>query len=287
MMVAADRCTSFDETREAASPRGGRERVRISGVGLVCALGNDPDTVRRSLASPIPPNALSVRVGGKDVAILAVKDVAVESVVSDRRERAMLGPVMQYGVVAAIDALAAAKVDHGFGDRIDVFVATGNGERAAAPEEAAIEAARTSKTPELAGNETLARRIRPTASLSFLPNMLASSISIIARLGGPSRTFTGGMIAGVQAIESACSRLTNGLVDLVLVGGAFNAANTDALAADVLMRMRLGDEAAQWPPLGTASAFLVLEREEHAERRQAPCFGYLAQCHLQARIQKK
>ncbi|PIK73420.1 beta-ketoacyl-ACP synthase II, partial [Methylobacterium frigidaeris] len=131
--------------------------------------------------------------------------------------------------------------------------------------------------------ERLQNDLRPTLFLAQLSNLLAGNIAIVHGVTGASRTFMGEESSGVDALRIAQARIAAGQLDIVLVGGSYNAER-----ADVLLIHEMGGylRKPDYRPvfdrgdapgfiLASGAAFLVLEAEEHAKNRGARALARL------------
>jgi 3-oxoacyl-[acyl-carrier-protein] synthase II len=168
--------------------------------------------------------------------------------------------------------------------RTDMIVAAGGGERDLRVDDAILTARISGGMGAGAFNERLMNDLRPTLFLAQLSNLLAGNISIVHGVSGSSRTFMGEEAAGIDAIRIARAKIAAGQSEIVLVGGAHNAARKEMLMlyecggfnlkkefASVWARTRSGGGFV----LGSGGVFLVLESRTHAEGRNAKPFARL------------
>lgn len=222
------------------------ERVVVTGLGLRCALGSDPEMVfdrivaGQSGARPWPdlqaagfPITVAHRIDDGDTAPL------------ERRGRRL-------AVDAAADALGSARWDPAVRNG-GVYVGSTMGESAGFE----------------ARGEGRPARLRDSAADTF-----AAEIATRMHLTGPQRTFGTACAAGNYAIGNAARAIANGRADRVLAGGVepfsrlamLGFARLRAMSGE---RCRPFDVGRRGMQLGEGAAFLVLERESAALRRGA------------------
>lgn len=254
--------------------------IWITGLGLACGLGGTTaateDALRAGLAAPMR------RLLG--VPVVPPAPVEIDRYVPNRLEQKRLGLVQAYGICAAGDALGSAGLlgQAGILGRAAVVVGSMGGER-----DIAFDSSILGRLPDYAEQPVLNHRLvkgtRPSLFLSQLPNLLAGNISILFGIAGRSRTFIGEEQSGIAAVQGAAQLLAAGRAEVALVGGSFSAEREDLLwffqAGGTLWR---GE--GEPPPLparngmvlGSAAAFLVLERASHAAARGAVPLARLA-----------
>jgi 3-oxoacyl-[acyl-carrier-protein] synthase II len=127
--------------------------------------------------------------------------------------------------------------------------------------------------------------IQPIWLLKYLPNMLATHISILLDCQGPSNTITEGEAASNVAIGEAARIIAKGRADVMITGGADSKIHPLGL-----IRMSLLDQMSRWEgePSGACRPFdarrsgwvagegagiIVLEEYEHARARGARIYG--------------
>jgi len=132
------------------------------------------------------------------------------------------------------------------------------------------------------------RLARPFTIMAAMMNAAAAQISIRHQILGPVMTHSSACTSSGVAIGDAARAIRDGYLDIAVAGGS-EAALTPTFTAlwsglRALAEPFPGDVAASCRPfardrrglvLGEGSAFLVLERREHAERRTASVYGSL------------
>lgn len=190
-------------------------KVAVTGVGVRCALGDDPSAVVAGLAegrSGLRP-AGDVRDHLYDG--LGLVDVDVRPFLKRRKDRKLLPRAAVLGLPAAVDALGEDRPD-------DIGLVLGVG---AEPPEDATEAAIVASAGaegldvHRLGAEGLAA-YPPLASLRTLPNLVLAHIAIQLDLTGPGATRAGDGAAGLAAVAEAAWMIHEGRAQVVLAGAA-------------------------------------------------------------------
>ena len=252
-----------------------RRRVVITGVGVVCPLGNNVDEMwERALAgqsgigplTAVDPEQYPCQVAGQVQGFDPTEYMG-------RKDARRMARFSQFGVAAAKQAVERAGLDLSALDRSRVGAICGNGGGGGLPN--TDEAMRT----------LLSRggmRIDPLYVAKMLPNMGASNITIQLGLLGYTNTVTTACAAGTQAIGDATEVIRRGAADVMLAGGAEAGISELGLAAFSAMRAlstsRNDDPEAASRPFdrdrdgfvaSEGSGMLVLEALEHALERGA------------------
>ena len=252
-----------------------RRRVVITGVGVVCPLGNNVDEMwERALAgqsgigplTAVDPEQYPCQVAGQVQGFDPTEYMG-------RKDARRMARFSQFGVAAAKQAVERAGLDLSALDRSRVGAICGNGGGGGLPN--TDEAMRT----------LLSRggmRIDPLYVAKMLPNMGASNITIQLGLLGYTNTVTTACAAGTQAIGDATEVIRRGAADVMLAGGAEAGISELGLAAFSAMRAlatsRNDDPEAASRPFdrdrdgfvaSEGSGMLVLEALEHAQARGA------------------
>jgi len=250
------------------------KRVAITGMGIVAPGGSSPSTffdalmagqsAIRRLPSEFAPS-LSTR-------IAAYLDFDPTLTFAPPRLR-MLDRVSQFALVAAAQAMTAAKLElsDDLRARAGVFVGTGMG----------------GANSVEAGYATLFRdqsdRIQPFSVLLAMNNAAAAWIASEYQLRGPSLTYSTACSSSAVAIGEAWRRIRSGESEWMLAGGSEAALTLGTMKAWEALRTLASedrdDPAASCKPfakdrnglvLGEGAAMFVLEEWEHARRRGAP-----------------
>ncbi|MCS6850765.1 MAG: beta-ketoacyl-[acyl-carrier-protein] synthase family protein [Gemmataceae bacterium] len=125
----------------------------------------------------------------------------------------------------------------------------------------------------------------PLWILKYLPNMVATHISLVLNAQGPNSTITTACVAGTQAVGEGFRLVSRGDADIVLAGGADSRIDPLMLLAyTALGALSRSDRPAQEVSrpfdrlrdgfvLGEGAGVLVLEEWEHARRRGATIYA--------------
>jgi 3-oxoacyl-[acyl-carrier-protein] synthase II len=257
--------------------------VVVTGLGLVSCAGEGIDAHLAAYRSGSAP-----RTDGETFAPYPVHPVApltLDGQIPKKSDQRQMEPWQRLGVYAAGLALdsAGTKADASLKAAMHLVVAAGGGERDYAVDGQILTGLRNAADPGPYLNERLQNDLRPTLFLAQLSNLLAGNIAIVHGVTGASRTFMGEEASGVDALRIAQARIAAGQLDIVLVGGSYNAERADVLLIhemggflgkpDYRPVFRRGD--APGFILGSGAAFLVLEAEEHARGRGARALARL------------
>jgi 3-oxoacyl-(acyl-carrier-protein) synthase len=202
---------------------------------------------------------------------------------ADRKSVKYMGPCTQMAVLAAGRALRDAGLLQAAADReaMGLFLATG-------PIAFDVEQALTS-FGETAANELLAlrheglRRCHPLLPFKMLLNMPLGLVSIVFGIKGPNFILYPGAEQGACALAHALRGLRRGRFVRALVGGSastlglspiMSLRRTGRLALSIDEALPFSERHAGWAPADQA-AFLVLETEAEASRRQRKPYAYL------------
>jgi 3-oxoacyl-[acyl-carrier-protein] synthase II len=247
-------------------------RVAVTGVGVVCALGNS-----------VPELTEALRAGRSGVRLVSTDPVTppvaggfplLESAYVDLSapDKALFDPVTRYAMHAAREALEQCGLLHedSLRQRTAVFLGTAMG-GAHSTEEAHRDVWYHGTRP------------KPLSVLSAMPNAPAAHLSIRFGLTGPSLTYSIACASSAVAIGEAFRAVRDGRVDCAVAGG------TEACMTPVVMRawqsMRILASVDHRSPaeackpfsrdrsglvLGEGAAILVLERLHGAVARGAP-----------------
>ncbi|MSP11581.1 MAG: beta-ketoacyl-[acyl-carrier-protein] synthase II [Chloroflexi bacterium] len=254
-------------------------RVVITGMGVICPLGNDVETLWSNLlagksgAGPITrfdASPFLTRIACE------IKDFDPEKYM-ERRDARRLDLAIQYSLAAATGAMEQSrlKVTPENATRIGVLVGTGIGGLSTIEE-----GIRTmlDKGP---------MRVSPLTSAMMLPDMSSGQISISFGLKGPNFCIMSACATSGHTLGEASEIIRRGDADVMLAGGTeaaivpFGVAafhRTGALSTrndDPLHASRPFDAQRDGFVFGEGAAILVLERLEHAQARNAPIFAEL------------
>lgn len=251
---------------------GAERRVVVTGMGAICALGNDVNAVweaaiaGRSGIGPITrfdPEGYETRFAGE------VKDFNAADAVG-RKESRRMDRFSQLAIVAAREAVAQSSLDIAADPtRVGALIGSGMG---------GVE------TFE-AGAETLLdggpRRISPFFIPMMLANMASGNVSIDIGAKGPNFAPVSACAASAHAIGEGVLMIRHGLANAMVVGGGeapvtrLSVAGFGAMGAlstrndEPSRASRPFDAGREGFVLAEGAAVLVLEEREHAIGRGA------------------
>src|SRR5438445_5889643 len=270
-------------------------RAVVTGLGMVTPIGTgkaafwEALSSRRSGIRPLTAfdaSALPCRVAGQIDGFDAKQYI-------DKKERKsikVMSRTIQLAVAGAQLALDDAGVDKAQLDPARFGVEFGAGLIASELEEIgprariSVDAQRDFVDLDKWGAEGLAS-MPPLWMLKYLPNMLASHVSILHNAQGPNNTVTENEVASLLALGEAYRIMGRDLADFFLVGGADSKLNPLSLVRHNLFMpltrrndapekaCRPFDRGRDGVVLGEGSTVLVLEELEHARRRGAHIYA--------------
>jgi 3-oxoacyl-[acyl-carrier-protein] synthase II len=251
----------------------GRRRVVVTGLGVVCPLGNDVASTwdallaGRSGIGPITQfdaSGLSCRIAGE------VRGFDISRLMSTKEAR-HLDTFIHYGVAAAQEALedSGLEVTDANRDRIGAVIGSGIG-----------------GLPMIEENHSQLlnrgpRRISPFFVPGSIINMIAGTVSIRHGLRGPNLAIVTACTTGLHSVGEAGRLIEYGDADVMLAGGAeastslLGVGGFDAMKAmstrndDPTTASRPFDRDRDGFVLAEGAGILVLEEYEHARRRGA------------------
>lgn len=255
-------------------------RVVITGLGIVCPVGNDLPTAwdnvlngRSGIAriTRFDPSDLNAHIAGE------VKNFDVTAYLPAKEARQM-DTFIHYGIAAGVQAWRDAGLDAGTSnpERMGVIVGSGIGGLPRIEE--------TQKDYLERG----ARRISPFFVPASLVNLVSGQLSIMLGLKGPSYAVVSACTTGLHSIGDAGRLIEYGDADVMLAGGAESTVSPLGVGGFAAMRAlstRNDDPTTASRPwdvdrdgfvLGEGAGVLVLEEYEHAKRRGARIYGELA-----------
>jgi 3-oxoacyl-[acyl-carrier-protein] synthase II len=251
-------------------------RVVVTGMGMVCPLGNDLQTVWPRLVAGesgidtiagFDASRISARFAGE------LKDFDPTRYMERRAARRM-DPYAQYAVAAARQAVADSTLDIAAEpERIGAVVGSGVGGLFTFQEQTRV---LQQKGPD---------RVNPLFIPMMIPNMGAAHVSLELGVKGPVSAVCTACAAGSNAIGDAFEIIRRGAAVAMLAGGAEAAVNETGVAAFAAMRAlstrndapqegsRPFDAGRDGFVMGEGGGILVLEELEHARRRGARIFA--------------
>ena len=284
-------------------------RVVITGIGVVSPIGIGAEAFWRNLLDgqvgirriqAFDPSGFACQVGGE----VPEFKIAQEVPKSYRKATKVMARDIELAVLAAKDAFASAglrsKAEDETGASMDFDPARfgcniGAGLISAELNELTYAFDQARKEPGGSeidwakwGREGM-QQLTPLWMLKYLPNMLASHVTIIHGLTGPSNNITSAEASGHLSIGEAFRTIQRGDADYAIAGGAESKLNPMGLVREQLLgrlntssnddpteAVRPFDSTAAGTALGEGGALLILEERENAVRRGATIYAEIA-----------
>ena len=257
-----------------------KRRVVITGLGIVCPVGNNVNDAWSnilngvsgiSLIENLDTEAQAVKFGG------AVKNLDVSAYLSPKEAKKM-DVFIHYGMAAGIQAFedSGLEVTEANAERIGVAIGAGIGGIST------IE-----KTADLF-REKGPKRISPFFVPSAIINMVSGNMSIKYGLKGPNFAIVTACTTGTHNIGDASRIIEYGDADVMIAGGTEMSSTNCGLggfaAARALSTRNDDPQTASRPwdidrdgfVLGDGAGVVVLEEYEHAKNRGARIYGELS-----------
>ncbi len=250
-----------------------RRRVVVTGLGIVCPVGNDLQTAWQQLLAGtsgiaritrFDASAYRCQIAGE------VKNFDVTRYVAAKEIRRM-DTFIHYGVAASVQAVADSGIEvrDDNRDRIGCIVGSGIG-----------------GLPLIEENHSEAvnrgpRRISPFLIPGAIINMISGNVSIMYGLRGPNFAVVSACTTGLHSIGESARIIERGDADAMLAGGSESTIcplGIGGFASMQALSVRNDDPAAASRPfdrgrdgfvLGEGAGVVVLEEYEHARRRDA------------------
>jgi 3-oxoacyl-[acyl-carrier-protein] synthase II len=250
------------------------KRVVVTGMGAVCAVGNDLPTVWDNLTAgrhgfarieSMDLTGHKISVGGE------VKNYEYP----DRREAKRLDPFCQFGMTATGEALVMSGVvagDNVAPERVGVCLGSGIG------------GIRTLEKEMVNGRENGYRRVSALLVPMIIINILPGNVAIKYGFKGYSAGLVTACASGTNAVGDGWRAIKLGLADVIVAGGAESPfapvcvagfANMKAMseATDPDRASIPFDKERNGFVLGEGAGALVLEEYEHAKARGVDIFA--------------
>jgi len=253
-------------------------RVVVTGLGVVSAIGQDLETFWDSLLSGksgvSPIEAFDVSEYPTKIAA-SIKDFDPEQYI-ERREVRRMDRFVQFGVVAALKALKNANLDikeQTDPERVGVMVGSGIGGLTTWEEQHRI---LLEKGP---------KRVSPFFIPMMIANMASGQISMITGAKGPNTTAVTACATGTHSIGDSFKMIQRGDADVMICGGAEATISPVGVAGFCALRAmstrneepekasRPFDKDRDGFVMGEGSGVLILESLEHAQKRGAHIYA--------------
>jgi 3-oxoacyl-[acyl-carrier-protein] synthase II len=267
--------------------------VVVTGLGVVSpiGIGLDPfwSALRRGISGvSVRPSfahtSLPFRIGG------AVRDFDPKLYVKPRKSLKVMCPQIQFGYAAAQMAVEHAGLSPGSYNPDRLGSVFGSETFYADPEEVALVFRKCIVNrcyDHERWGEFSMRDIMPLWMLKYLPNMVASHISIACDARGPSNTICQAEVGGQLALIEAVDIIQRGAADVVIVGGTGSPMETASLLNrgwhslsrridDPQRACRPFDAARDGVVMGEGAGAVVLERADFASARGAKAWARIA-----------
>jgi len=252
-------------------------RVVITGLGVVCPLGNEVNTTWRTLlegqsgVGPITlfdPSDLKTRFAAE------VKDFDAQALFGTREARRM-DRFTQFALAAALQAVqdSGLQFTSSESDRAGVVMGSGIG----------------GVSTMLVETEKMLQQgpqwVSPHLVPMMLPDTAPAKIAIELGLRGPNMSIATACASSSNAIGEAAAMIRHGVADVMISGGAEAGINKLAIAGfgnmgalsqrndDPQRASRPFDKDRDGFVAGEGAAVLILESEEHARRRGARIYA--------------
>jgi len=270
-----------------------KERVVITGMGIVCPLGHDVETLWQALLAgksdmgritlfdaSTYPTTFDAEVKGYSFAKY-IKNPDLHKH-SSRSTQFVIGAVVQACEQAHIDFETAEPSDGIDRRRLGIYLGAGEGSIDSDMFFCAIVDAWHSEKNEMnwdAWATTTAKRMSPRHELEQEPNMAAAHVAMLTGARGPTRNCLTACAASTQAFGEAMMLIRNGYADAVITGGAHSMIHPLGVMGfsrlTALSRKNESPQTASRPfsatrdgfVLGEGAAILILESLSLAEKR--------------------
>jgi len=257
-----------------------RRRVVVTGLGIVCPIGN---TVAEAWTSVLAGKSGIGRITHFDAGLLSsriageVKDFDVAAYLSPKEARRM-DRFIHLGIAAGVQALkdSGLEVTEANAARIGVNIGSGIG---------GLPMIEETHNDVLEGGP---RKISPFFIPSTIINMISGNLSIMHGLKGPNLAMVTACTTSTHCIGESGRLIEYGDCDVMIAGGAESTVTlltVGGFAAARALSTRNDDPATASRPwdrdrdgfvLGEGAGVVVLEELEHAKRRGAKIYAELA-----------
>ena len=249
------------------------QRVVITGIGIYSCLGQDLETVKKSLydgKSGIVLDQTRKEFGFRSGLTGFVPEPDLKTKLSRRQRIGMHQPAM-YAFVSTAEALEQAGLDADFLEKNETGIIFGNDSTAASVVEA-IDKAKEKHDTTLIGSGAIFQNMNSTVNMN---------LATIFKLKGINFTLSAACASGSHAIGMAFLMIRQGLQDRIICGGAqeinpYAMASFDGLGtfslreSDPVAASRPFDRSRDGLVPGGGAATVILESYESAVKRGAP-----------------
>lgn len=250
-------------------------RCVVTGVGAIAPGGNDFPTFWRTVISGrsaigplrgVPSENLTVKIAAE------VADYDPTDHFESKR-LAVLDPTVQFGLVAAREAIAASGLDISAADEqkpCATIIGTGAGGQ------------QTQDEAYFRVYGEGAKRVHPFTIPRLMLNAVASQITMEFGLHGPAFVTSSACASATHAIGQAAAMIRSGQVSVAVTGGAEACIAFGVLKSWDALRVMADDTCRPFSlgrrgmVIGEGAAMFVLEAEEHALSRGAPIVAEIA-----------
>ena len=251
-------------------------RVVVTGIGMITPVGNNTSDSWNAVKNGecgIGPITHYDTTGRKVTLAGEVKDYDPGATI-DPKELRKMDRFVQFAMTAASEAVEASGIDF----------ASENAERAGVIISSGIGGFATIQSEIIKGNEKGYDRVSPYFIPQIISNMAAGQIAIKYGLNGMCSCVVTACAGGTNAIGDAFHRIRDGYEDVMLCGGTEACITEIGIGGFTSMRaLHTGNDPkrASIPfdkdrsgfVMGEGAAVLILEEEEHAQKRGAKIYG--------------
>lgn len=258
-----------------------RRRVAITGLGVMSALGTDPDSVWTAMLAGRPAvGAVTYRnpATGTTLTVPAAPIPPAWAKPLDKGTAIMSDKFTRYALMASADAIADAGIDFARERRERCGTSTGSCMSGITETEVGFNAI-------FVGGRS---KVHPFTLLRTMSNAPAFFVSMAHQLTGPSLSSEATCSSSSVAIGEAARQIRHGYADVMVAGGtetlltysAINCWHAAQLLAplheDPAKSCRPFDATRAGTALGEGAVYVVLEEWEHARARGARIYAELA-----------
>jgi len=261
-----------------------KRRVVVTGIGIVCPIGNNPEEAWASAVAGKSGIARITRFNPEDEKLPIachiageVKGFNLDTYIPPKEARHM-DVFMHYGVSAGVQALKDSGLEVTDANRDNIGVNVGSG---------------IGGLPMIEDQHTVMlnrgpRRISPFFIPASIINLISGHLSMMFGLRGPNLACVTACATGNHCIGESARLIEYGDCDVMLAGGAESTVTQLAMggfAAARALSLRNDDPATASRPwdidrdgfvLGEGAGVVVLEEYEHAKKRGAKIYCELA-----------